>query len=121
LLKTMDKQRSLGDRGEDLAAVLLKKQGYKIMERNYRTPLGEIDLIARHGKVLVFIEVKTRASARFGAGQEAVHYGKQARYRKLAEYYLKQNRLGEIAVRFDVVGILWQDGKPQVEVIEGAF
>ena len=117
----MDNRRSLGNRGEDLAAAALKKQGYKVLERNYRTPLGEIDLIARHQGVLVFIEVKTRTSARFGVGQEAVHYGKQARYRKLADYYLKKKRLGEIAVRFDVVGILWQDGKPQVEVIEGAF
>jgi putative endonuclease len=117
----MDNRRSLGDRGEDLAAAFLKKQGYKIVERNYRTPLGEIDLVARHQGVLVFIEVKTRTSARFGAGQEAVHYAKQARLRKLADYYLKQKRLGEMAVRFDVVGILWQDGKPQIEVIEGAF
>jgi putative endonuclease len=117
----MDNRRSLGDKGEDLAVATLKKRGYKVLERNYRTPLGEIDLIARHQKVLVFIEVKTRTSARFGAGQEAVHYGKQARYRKLADYYVKQKRLGEIAVRFDVVGILWQDGKPQIEVIEGAF
>jgi putative endonuclease len=118
---SMSNRRSLGDRGEDLAAAALKKRGYKVLERNYRTPLGEIDLIARHQGVLVFIEVKTRTSARFGAAQEAVHYGKQARYRKLADYYLKQKRLGEIAVRFDVVGILWQDGKPQIEVIEGAF
>jgi putative endonuclease len=117
----MDNRRSLGDRGEDLAAAFLKKQGYKIVERNYRTPLGEIDLVARHQGVLVFIEVKTRTSARFGVGQEAVHYAKQARLRKLADYYLKQKRLGEMAVRFDVVGILWQDGKPQIEVIEGAF
>jgi putative transposase len=116
-----DVRHVLGETGEDLAAAALKKQGYKVIERNYRTPLGEIDLIARHQGVLVFIEVKTRSSARFGAGQEAVHYGKQARYRRLADYYLKQKRLGEIAVRFDVVGILWQDGKPQVEVIEGAF
>jgi putative endonuclease len=117
----MDNRRSLGDRGEDLAAAALKKQGYKILERNYRTPLGEIDLIARHQGVLVFVEVKTRTGTRFGAAQEAVHYGKQARLRKLADYYQKQKRLGEIAVRFDVVGILWQDGKPQVEVIQGAF
>jgi REP-associated tyrosine transposase len=116
-----DMRHVLGETGEHLAAATLKKQGYKVLERNYRTPLGEIDLIARHQEVLVFIEVKTRTSARFGPAQEAVHYGKQARLRKLADYYLKQKRLGEIAVRFDVVGILWQDGKPQVEVIQDAF
>ncbi|MFZ2089382.1 MAG: YraN family protein [Desulfobaccales bacterium] len=117
----MDNRKSLGDKGEDLAAAALKKQGYKVLERNYRTPMGEIDLVARHGGALVFIEVKTRTSSRFGAGQDAVHYGKQARLRKLADYYLKQKRLGEVAVRFDVVGILWEEGKPQIEVIQGAF
>jgi putative endonuclease len=117
----MDNRRSLGERGEDLAAAYLKKQGYKILERNYRTPLGEIDLIARHRGALVFIEVNTRAGDRFGAGQEAVHSAKQARLRKLAGYYLKQKRLGEVAVRFDVVGILWQGDAPQLEVIQGAF
>jgi len=100
----MDNRRSLGDRGEALAAASLRKQGYKILERNYRTPLGEIDLIARHRGALVFIEVKTRTSNRFGAGQDAVHHGKQARLRKLADYYLKQKRLGEVTIRFDVWG-----------------
>jgi putative endonuclease len=116
-----DNRRSLGDRGEDLAAASLKKQGYKILERNYRAPLGEIDLIARHQGMLVFIEVKTRTSARFGAGQDAVHLAKQTRLRKLADYYLKQKRLGEVAVRFDVVGILWKKGGPQIEIIQNAF
>ena len=117
----MDNRRSLGDRGEDMAAAHLKKQGYKILERNYRTPLGEIDLVARHQGVLVIIEVKTRRSRRFGSPQEAVHPAKQERLRNLAEYYLQQQGLGEVMVRFDVVGILWQEGKPQIEVIEGAF
>ena len=117
----MDNRRSLGDRGEDMAAAHLKKQGYKILERNYRTPIGEIDLVARHQGVLVIIEVKTRRSRRFGSPQEAVHPAKQERLRNLAEYYLQQQGLGEVMVRFDVVGILWQEGKAQVEVIAGAF
>ena len=117
----MDNRRSLGDRGEDLAAAHLKKQGYNILARNYRTPIGEIDLVARHQGALVFIEVKTRRSRRFGSPQEAVHPAKQERLRNLAEYYLQQQGLGEVMVRFDVVGILWQEGKAQVEVIAGAF
>ncbi|MGQ9687525.1 MAG: YraN family protein [Desulfobaccales bacterium] len=117
----MDKRQSLGRQGEDLAAAFLKKQGYKVLERNYRTPLGEIDLIARHQSALVFIEVKTRAGDRFGLGQEAVHPGKQRRLRKLADYYMKHKGLGEVPVRFDVVGIRWQGEVPQIELIQGAF
>jgi putative endonuclease len=113
--------KQVGATGEDMAAAFLKKQGYKVLERNYRTPLGEIDLIGRHRGALVFIEVKTRRSSRFGSPQEAVHPAKQERLRHLAEYYLQQRGLGDVAVRFDVVGILWQEGKPQIEVIEGAF
>ena len=116
-----DPRRQLGDAGEDLAAAALKKQGYKILERNYVTPLGELDLIARQGKTYVFIEVKTRKNERFGPPQEAVHPAKQARLRRLAEYYLKQQRLGEVAVRFDVVGIILADGVPRVEIIQDAF
>jgi putative endonuclease len=116
-----DPRRQLGDAGEDLAAAALKKQGYKILARNYTTPLGEIDLIARHRGELVFIEVKTRKSLRFGEPQDAVSAPKQARLRKLADYYLKRQRLGEVPVRFDVVGITLIEGEPRVEIIQNAF
>ena len=102
-----DPRRQLGDHGEDLAAAALKQQGYKILERNYVTPLGEIDLIARQGKVLVVVEVKTRKSTRFGSPQEAVSVTKQGRLRRLAEYYLKAKRLTGSPVRFDVVAVTW--------------
>jgi putative endonuclease len=114
-------QKERGKAGEDLAAAYLNKQGYKILERNYRTPLGEIDLIARHRGLLVFVEVKTRSGTRFGAGQDAVHHAKQARLRKLADYYLKQKRLGEVAVRFDVVAILLAGSGAKIEIIQNAF
>ena len=115
-------RRQLGDAGEDLAASALKRQGYKILERNYLTPLGEVDLIARQGKALVFIEVKTRRGERFGAPQEAVSTAKQNRLRRLADYYLKQKRLGaDVQVRFDVVGITISAEGPRVEVIQAAF
>ena len=116
-----DPRRQLGDRGEDMAAAALKRQGYKILERNYVTPLGEIDLIARQGSELVFIEVKTRKSLRFGAPQDAVSAPKQARLRRLADYYLKRKRLGEARVRFDVVGITMGDEEPLIEIIHYAF
>jgi putative transposase len=114
-------RRHLGDAGEDLAAAALQQQGYKILARNYVTPLGEIDLIAQHGKFVVFVEVKTRKNASFGSPQEAVSAAKQARYRRLADYYLQRQRLGEVPVRFDVVGITLAEPGPQVEIIRGAF
>ncbi len=116
-----DGRRQLGEAGEDLAAAALKRQGYKILERNYTCPLGEIDLIARQGKTVVFIEVKTRTSARFGGPREAVHAGKQARLKRLAEYYLKRQRLDSALVRFDVVGIIMAEAGPRVEIIQDAF
>ena len=116
-----DPRRQLGDAGEDLAAAALKKQGYKILARNWVTPLGEIDLIARQGKTYIFIEVKTRRGERFGAPQEAVHPAKQQKLRRLADYYLKQKRLGEVAMRFDVVAIIIGEDGTQVEIIKNAF
>lgn len=114
-------RRELGGAGEELAAAALKRQGYKIVERNYVTPLGEIDLIAKQKGFLVFIEVKTRQSGRFGTPAEAVHPAKQAKLRRLADYYLKQRRLGEVPVRFDVVGITFSGGTPAIEIIVNAF
>jgi putative endonuclease len=116
-----DVRRQLGDAGEDLAAAALKKQGYKILERNYVTPLGEIDLVARHGKIVVFIEVKTRRSGVFGGPGEAVHPAKQARLRRLADYYLKQKKLQSSPVRFDVVGVAFEGDNPHIEIITNAF
>ncbi len=117
-----DPRRELGDHGEDLAAAALKKNGYKILERNYVTPLGEIDLIARQGKTLVIVEVKTRKSLTFGSPQEAVSFAKQKRLRRLADYYVKQKRLVGKSVRFDVVAILLAgDEQPHIEIIPSAF
>ena len=116
-----DLRRQVGNAGEDLAAAALKKQGYKILERNYRTPLGEIDLIARHQGFLVFLEVKTRRSLHFGQPQEAVSPAKQKRLKRLADYYLKQKRLGEVPVRFDVVAITMNEEGPKIEIIPNAF
>jgi putative endonuclease len=116
-----DPRRQLGDQGEDLAAAALKQRGYKVLERNYVTPLGEIDLIARQGKTLVIVEVKTRRGSRFGAPQEAVHSGKQGRLRRLADYCLKAKRLTGATVRFDVVAVTLAGDEPQVEIIPGAF
>jgi putative transposase len=116
-----DPRRQLGEHGEDLAAAALKQQGYKILERNYVTPMGEIDLIARQGKTLVIVEVKTRKSSRFGSPQESVSLTKQNRLRRLAHYYLKDKRLTGAMVRFDVVAVTLAGERPQVEIIANAF
>ncbi len=114
-------RRQFGQQGESLAARVLEKRGYKILARNYRTPLGEIDLVARDGKVLVFIEVKTRRSHRFGAPQEAVSPPKQDRLRRLAAWYMQQHKQESVPVRFDVVAITLTGNEPQVEIIQEAF
>jgi putative endonuclease len=116
-----DSRRQLGDRGEDLAAAALQHQGYKIVARNYVTPLGEIDLVARQGKTLVIVEVKTRKTTRFGSPQESVSVAKQQRLRRLADYYIKDRRLGDTPVRFDVVAVMMTGEAPQVEIIRDAF
>ncbi|RMF99670.1 MAG: YraN family protein [Nitrospirae bacterium] len=117
--KPMSKQ--LGDEGERVAERFLKKKGYKIIERNYRTPIGEIDLIAKHRGQIVFIEVKTRQSLMYGTPIDAVDQRKRRRLGNLALLYLKQNRLYDTSVRFDVVGLTMKDGSYEVELITDAF
>jgi putative transposase len=116
-----DARRQLGDAGENLAAAALEKQGYKILERNYMAPIGEIDLVARQGQTLVIVEVKTRKSTRFGSPQEAVSVAKQVKLQRLAEYYLQQKGLGETSIRFDVVAITLTGEATRIEIIADAF
>lgn len=107
----------LGIWGEREAVKFLKKRKYKIMETNYRCHIGEIDIVARQGAYLVFIEVKTRASARYGLPMEAVDEQKQCKLLLLAQYYQKYKNLLDMPIRFDVVQILGEE----IELIEGAF
>ncbi len=119
----MTKQRlALGQWGEDLASAYLSRQGLKILERNYRTPVGEIDIIARDRKVLVFVEVKTRRGTAFGLPQEAVGLRKQQQIIRTADWYLQQQKSGKLQPRFDVVAILCQsDGSSTIEHLPDAF
>jgi putative endonuclease len=114
-------RRLLGQAGEALAADTLQQQGYKILTRNYRTPYGEIDLIARHGDTLVFVEVKLRRSEVFGPPQAAVNTAKQRHLRLAAQYYLSQQRAEDIKIRFDVVAITMAGPQPRIEIFAGAF
>ncbi len=113
-------KKLLGKEGEDLAARFLARQGYKILERNYRTPSGEIDLIALHQGEVVFVEVKTRTSDAYGAPELAVNPRKQQRMIKAALGYMKYKKLHQVPCRFDVVAITAADGQG-VELIQNAF
>jgi putative endonuclease len=97
--------KSLGRQGEDIAAGFLQARGYRILQRNWRCRAGEIDIVAREGKYLCFVEVKTRDSVRCGVAEEAVDFRKRKQLSKLACLYLSDNGLKEIPVRFDVVAI----------------
>ena len=116
-------QRPLGAQGEALAARYLQRQGYRIIERGVRNGWGEIDLVARHGQTLVFVEVKTRRSLRAGNPVLAVDEIKQRRLAQLALDYCQQHRLLDCPARFDVVGIVWppDSRSPKIAHYVGAF
>jgi len=113
----------LGPRGERAAARYLRRQGYKIVARGERSPLGEIDLVAVDGRTVVFVEVKTRESQDGGHPADAVTPDKQRRLTRLALAYLKRHRLLENPARFDVVAITWPAGarQPTIEHLRAAF
>lgn len=110
-------RKLLGRAGEDRAAEHLAEQGYRILERNYTAPQGELDLIALEGDTLVFVEVKTRKSESYGPPELAVDRRKQGRMIKAALGYLKHKRLHQVPCRFDVVAI----SGDRVELIRNAF
>ncbi|MGI9033168.1 MAG: YraN family protein [Acidimicrobiales bacterium] len=110
-------RRALGASGEDAVAAWYRANGYEVVARNWRCRQGELDLVARRGRAIVFCEVKTRSSAAFGAPVEAVTRTKQARLRVLAARWLEDSAFAAREIRFDVASVL--DG--QLEVLEGAF
>ena len=116
-----DRRQTLGELGETLACDELRRRGYAILERRYRTRYGEIDIVARHGDVLVFVEVKTRAGDVFGNGAEAVTGYKQRRVARMAMDFLTRRRLHDRPCRFDVVSVAMGGEVPRVDVIAGAF
>jgi putative endonuclease len=114
-------RKTLGARGEEIAVAYLKRQKYRIIETNFRCRCGEVDIIARDGKTLVFVEVKTRRTASYGLPQLAVTPFKQRQISKAALTYLSKNRLMEENARFDVVSIFLLDTSPTVDHIKNAF
>jgi putative endonuclease len=120
--ETRDRSPSLANQargrwGERRAATHYQRLGYQVLDRNWRCSLGEIDLVLRRGHTVVFCEVKTRRSAAFGGGAEAVDHRKQTRIRRLAAAWLQAHDIGRVDVRFDVVAITGVE----VQVIEAAF
>jgi putative endonuclease len=112
----------LGRRGEALAARELERRGYRILERRWRCRLGELDLVAWDGGMLVVVEVKARSRLDFGRPVDAVDFEKRRRLRRLALAYLKARKLVGVTVRFDVVGVTALPGqKPRIEVLPDAF
>ena len=107
----------IGDTGEDKAIECLKKNGYRIVKRNFKNKLGEIDIVAYDKDVLVFIEVKTRSSDFFGLPREAVNLQKQRKIRMVAVSFIKQYRLLDKPCRFDVVEVM----PDNVEIIQDCF
>jgi len=118
----LNKPQRLGQKGEELATLFLQQKDYRIIIRNYRCKIGEIDIIASDEKTLVFIEVKTRSSHSFGSPTMAVTTKKQRQISRTAENYLAQNHLFDTSARFDVIGItLPADGKTEIDHIKNAF
>lgn len=110
-------KRRTGKQYEELAADYLRRQGVRILEQNYQTRTGEIDLIGREGDSLIFVEVKYRSNRKNGGPAEAVTGRKQQRIRRTAQYYLYCHRYGDVPCRFDVVSILGNE----VTWIQDAF
>jgi len=115
------KTKTLGEKGEDIAAAFLKKKGYNILFRNYKCSFGEIDIIAKHKKILSFIEVKTRSTKKYGLPQEAVTSVKQAKISRVALEFVQRYKMDNRAARFDVVSVQSLNDGYEVDLIENAF
>lgn len=107
-------RRSLGKFGEQIAADYLKNQGYEILSKNFRTRYGEIDIVARDNRTLVFVEVKSRGSVKFGTPEESIFRDKQNKLRLMVAYFLLKNKLQHEPHRIDAIGIIFKDNKAKL-------
>ena len=112
---------ALGRAGEAAAEDYLRQLGYTVIARNYRCRSGEVDLVATDDTTLVFVEVKTRSGKTFGSPLEAVDARKQRRLAAAAQHFLVTQRCGGRLARFDVIGVLWRGGVPELEHVPNAF
>jgi putative endonuclease len=110
-----------GKEGEKIAAAFLKKNGYRIIEINFRCPIGEIDIVAKEKNDLVFVEVKTRKSIELGYPEQAVGIRKQKKMSQLALWYLQKRKIADTNARFDVVAVTLIPENNEVKLIKNAF
>lgn len=115
----MTRKREIGDFGEELTVSYLEKKGYRILDRNYSKPFGEIDVIAIKDDLIAFVEVKTRKSDDFAYAAEAVDFYKQQRIRRASQAYLVENDMTDFLMSFDVSEVYLDTRK--INYIENAF
>ncbi|MCM8788737.1 MAG: YraN family protein [Candidatus Omnitrophica bacterium] len=113
----MGNKKEKGLEGEEIAARFLKANGYRILERNYRTKYGEIDIVAQKKKGIIFVEVKTRLSDKFGCPAEAVDERKLSRIASVANQYIQKKRLDDFSFSFEVVSVTKQNNSWHCEII----
>jgi putative endonuclease len=119
---SLNPRKLFGQAGESAAEAYLRRKGYRILARNLRSSLGELDLVAEDGRVLVFVEVKARRTDAFGGAIHAVHHRKQEKLIQLAAQYLARHHIKDRLCRFDVVLLQGPDAvAPHIEHIQNAF
>ncbi len=116
-----DGRQALGQAGEKAAAAFLATRGYQLLERNWRCRSGEVDIIAQNGPLLVFVEVRTRQSARYGTATESVDVRKQRKLRQLASIYMQHTSRQTEQVQFDVLAMMRNGEEWRIQHIEQAF
>lgn len=117
----MDGRPALGRSGEAAALGVYRQRGFRVIARNWRCPLGELDLVLERDGLLVFCEVKTRSTTAFGGGYEAVTWTKRRKLRQLAEAFLASSDARHRDVRFDVASVSCTRSRVDVEIFEDAF
>ena len=110
-----------GNKGEKIAADFLKKNGYRIIDKNFRCPLGEIDIVAREKSTIVFVEVKTRKSSELGYPEQAVGIKKQKKMSRLALWFMQKKKIIDAGARFDVVAITMLSSGNEIKLFKNAF
>jgi putative endonuclease len=121
LMQNGTEKRELGKQGEELAERFLRARHYVVVERNYRCSYGEIDLVMQDGETLVFVEVRSHTGSTFGDPLESITLRKQRQIAKAASHYVLRHKIENRPLRFDVIGVQWDNGASRVTHVPGAF